>query len=165
MHLYNPAKDLFTQLSNLLAQLSDKEYMQPCSVLSNATIGQHLRHIIELYQELEKGYEKGVVHYEERNRSFELESNKESAAAAIGVLLNTLDRPDKPLLLISEYGDQVPVTVHTNYYRELIYNMEHTVHHMALIRVGILTNTTIQLPDSFGVASSTLKFRQQQCAQ
>jgi len=29
------------------------------------------------------------------------------------------------------------IVISTNYFRELIYNLKHTVHHMALIGVGI----------------------------
>ena len=52
----------------------------------------------------------------------------------------------------------------TNYYREIAYNLEHTIHHMALIRVGLRELGDIAVDDSYGVASSTLKYRKQ-CAQ
>jgi hypothetical protein len=57
-----------------------------------------------------------------------------------------------------------PIIISTNYFREVAYNIEHTIHHMALIRVGINETTNILLPENFGVASSTIKYRKQ-CAQ
>jgi len=54
--------------------------------------------------------------------------------------------------------------VETNYYRELIYNLEHTIHHMALIKVGINEVSCIAVPEGFGIATSTIKFRRS-CAQ
>ena len=77
-----------------------------------------------------------------------------------------MERKDKPLLLIAEdYGIELaPVNIKTNYYRELAYNLEHTIHHMALIRVGIAEVSSLSVPENFGVAYSTLKFRER-CAQ
>jgi hypothetical protein len=70
------------------------------------------------------------------------------------------------LVLEACYDDQSveSITISTNYYREIAYNLEHTIHHMALIRVGLNEVSGIQLPDDFGVASSTVKHRKQ-CAQ
>jgi len=46
----------------------------------------------------------------------------------------------------------------------MAYNLEHTIHHMALMKAGIREVAGIEMPESFGVASSTLKFRSA-CAQ
>ena len=53
---------------------------------------------------------------------------------------------------------------HTNYHREIAYNLEHTIHHMALIKVGICELSDIRVPEGFGVATSTMKYRKE-CAQ
>jgi len=81
-------------------------------------------------------------------------------------IYNGLERPNKKLMLESNYDEHniETITVATNYYREIIYNLEHTVHHMALIRVGINEVSNITVPEGFGVASSTIKYRQA-CAQ
>ena len=47
----------------------------------------------------------------------------------------------------------------SNYDREVMYNLEHTIHHKALIKVGINELTQMILPSSFGVAPSTLQYR------
>lgn len=166
MQLQQAVNNIFVQLSGSLSQLSPPQYRQPCTTLFNNTIGQHVRHIIELFQCLENGYESGVVNYEKRKRDELIESDKELAARLLIDLHRVLNKPNKLLTLEACYDDQVTesIAIETNYYREIAYNLEHTIHHMALIRVGITEISTIQLPDDFGVASSTIKYRKQ-CAQ
>lgn len=165
MVLQQPVNELLLQLKELLLALSNQEYTKAIPVLSGASIGAHTRHVIELFQALFSGYEVGNVNYEARKRDYLIESNQHIAIEKLDELNSLLQKPDKSLQLISEYGIDNQVIVATNYYRELIYNIEHAVHHMALIRVAIITETNIFLPNSFGVASSTLKFRESKCAQ
>jgi len=157
---------VFVQLSESLNQLSNEEYVKPSKVLRNTTIGQHVRHIIELFQCLEKGYDDGVVNYEKRKRDYQIESNKELACSLLKDIYQCMERPNKEIMLETEdYCDTMQlVSIPSNYYRELAYNLEHTIHHMALIRVGINEVSSVVLPEEFGVAYSTVKYRQQ-CAQ
>ena len=54
------------------------------------------------------------------------------------------------------------IRMNTNLQRELAYNLEHIVHHMALMRVGLKELLpSIIIPKNFGVADSTQRFRQQ----
>jgi hypothetical protein len=165
MILKQPIQHVFIQLSHALDQLTDEEYMQPSFILFNATIGQHVRHIIELFQCLEKGYDEGVVNYEKRKRDYRIESDREFATKCLRVIYRELDKPDKRMILEAEdYDDIVSVVrIPSNYYREIAYNLEHMIHHMALIRIGVNEVSSVVLPDEFGVAYSTIKFRQQ-CA-
>jgi hypothetical protein len=146
---------LLEQLKYVLEELTNEQYVTPVKVLSRATIGQHTRHILEFFTELHKGYENGIVDYDKRLRNHVIESDKLSAINLVHEILISLDKPDKQLILHVEYGD-----INTNYFRELNYNMEHTVHHMALIRIGLEAISDIVVPDGFGVAASTLKYRQ-----
>ena len=166
MKIQNAIQNVFVQLSESIRQLTDKEYTQPSNILFNATIGQHVRHIIELFMELEKGYACGTVNYENRKRDYRIETEREFAAELLHKIYAAIDRPDKYLLLEAGYdedSDEV-LTIQSNYYREVVYNLEHTVHHMALIRVGINEVSNVRLPDGFGVAPSTIKYRRA-CAQ
>ncbi len=166
MQLQQAVNNVFVQLAGTLDQLTQQEYVQPCSTLFNNTIGQHVRHIIELFQCLESGYDEGMVNYEKRRRDLLIETDKEFAARLLQDIFSNLSRANKELILEAIYDEHAtePITISTNYYREIAYNLEHTIHHMALIRVGVNEVSAIELPEDFGVASSTVKYRKQ-CAQ
>jgi len=164
--LKQPIQQVFAQLSETLNQLSNEEYIRSSRILLNATIGQHVRHIIELFQCLEKGYDEGIVNYEKRKRDYQIETNKELAAASLKTVYQNMERPNKEIILEAEdyYDTMEIVSIPSNYYRELAYNLEHTIHHMALIRVGVNEVSSVKLPGEFGIAYSTVKYRNQ-CAQ
>ncbi len=166
MLLKQPIQNVFVQLTETLNQLSAEHYVQPSKILFNASIGQHVRHIIELFLCLEKGYESGVVNYEKRKRDYQIETDKDLAIQLLKDIYQRLDRPNCNLVMEAEdyENTEAVVAIPSNYYREIAYNLEHTIHHMALIRVGVNEVSTIELPQEFGVAYSTIKYRQQ-CAQ
>ncbi len=145
-----------------LEQLTCEQYRRPCRALSNATVGQHVRHIIELFICLENGYYTGIVNYDKRKRDLSIETDRVFASSLLKSIYLQLDKKNKNLVLQASYDDLASesFSIETNYYREVVYNLEHTVHHMALIRVGLLEVSAVQVPESFGVASSTRKYRE-----
>lgn len=161
MQLQQAVKNVFVQLSETIRLLSQPQYVQQCTNLGNNTIGQHVRHVIELFQCLESGYPGNSVNYEKRKRDVVIETNKDLALQLLQNIYLQLDKPDKELVLYASYDEHSaePISIPTNYFREVAYNLEHTIHHMALIRVGIKEVSDIALPDEFGVASSTVKHR------
>jgi hypothetical protein len=163
MSLFSSIKDSFTQLSVVLEQVSDEEYIQPSQILSNATLGQHTRHIIEMYHCLLNGYDDGVVCYDHRRRDEAIEKNKQVAMQLLVDIVARSEQPNKPLELTAVYGDSTAevLKVNTNYFRELAYNLEHTIHHMALIKVRLKELNKADVHQSFGVASSTTRYREQ----
>jgi len=160
--LLNAIKENLDELSGLLTQLSAAEYTQCFPQLGEATIGQHMRHIIELYQCLEKAYISGMVEYDNRKRDLVLQTDPEAALEAIANLKSVLDKPDKELLL-QFVNDDHQELIPTNYKRELLYNLEHSIHHQALIKVA-LRQLDVTISDDFGLAKSTIAYRNQ-CAQ
>ncbi|MBS1490444.1 MAG: DinB family protein [Bacteroidetes bacterium] len=149
------------QLQQLLSTLTNQQYQERIPVLSNATIGQHTRHIIEFFIELNRGYESGRVNYDARKRDPEIETNTGCALRKLQIIKEGLNKKNKPLFLDCDFGqeDVLLHTIPTSLERELVYNLEHTIHHMAIIRIGVSAISTILLPDYFGVATATLKFR------
>ena len=144
-------------LKEVLQNLPEGLYAKPCNCLSGATIGQHTRHIVELYQCLLLAYETDTVNYDDRPRNTIIENNQDFALKTISEIQNTIEKPDKDLLLINNLNDEC-FHIRSTYFREVFYNLEHTIHHQALLRVGIEALCEINLPDTFGVAPSTTKY-------
>jgi hypothetical protein len=161
MQLFIHTESLFQQIRDFLYQLSREQYDQKLPVLYGSSVGQHVRHIIECFEELEKGYKTGTVNYDNRQRSLLLETDKDAAIESMDHILLSIDKPNKVLQLSAVYNIDASHTtiVDTNYYREWMHNIEHIVHHMALIKTGAQSFKDIQLSASFGIAVSTQRAR------
>lgn len=146
------------QFKEVLLQLPENCYAESCPTLSGATIGQHTRHIIELYQCLLAGYDASEICYDHRKRDKRIEQDIALAVNALQQIQQCLEQPNRDVVVSYEL-DGREEKFQSNYYREAMYNLEHTIHHQALIKVAIILMTSIVLPESFGVAPSTLQYR------
>jgi hypothetical protein len=119
-----------------------------------------------MFQCLEFGYINGVVNYEKRRRDKEIETCRVLAIEMLRSISAGLDKEDRALVLEGVYNDDSTESMQfpTNYYREVVYNLEHTIHHMALIRVGLREISDLSLPENYGLASATVKHNRE-CAQ
>jgi hypothetical protein len=154
-------RSTLTQLQQVLSELSDDEYKKPLPVLSHASIGQHTRHIIEFFQALHKGYDSGIVDYDNRERNNALETNHLLATQALEAIMDCMSMKDKDILLVAAYSGNPAeaLSVKTTYHREVMYNLEHAIHHTAMIKIGIRQSTDVEVPSDFGVAPSTIAYR------
>lgn len=151
------------ELIYLLDQLSDKEYSKSCIALSNATIGEHTRHIIEMFQCLENGYDCGVLNYDNRERNTKIQTQTAFAKQSIIEIKSRLKSENK-IIYLEQKSEESALSIQSTYYRELLYNLEHCIHHQALIKVAVLQFENILIDENFGVARSTIEYRKQ-CAQ
>lgn len=158
--LSNSCSDQLEELSDLLLQLSSIDYYQISSVFRTSSIGQHVRHILELFECLLSQYESGKINYDSRKRDLKLENNPAFALEKIREIQTKINLPDKDLILSHEQTPESPL-IKTTYFRELLYNLEHCVHHQALIRLACLAIPGISIPDNFGVAKSTIHYTSQ----
>ena len=150
-------------LQDLLLALKDEQFTQRISFLNESTIGAHTRHIIELIQCLTNGYEKGEVDYINRERNLNIEQNKNVAIHELHTVAIHIQHKDKKMDLLAEnLLNENIIRVSTSYFREIEYNKEHTIHHLALIRVALREMNLKIVNDSFGVAHATLKYISQQ---
>lgn len=156
------------EIIGLMKQIEENDFVASPPVFFGASISKHLRHIYEFYNCLLSAEESGIVDYDSRQRDLKLEEDKEYAIQKFLELASRIkeDRTHSDLQLVSlyHYGE---TTFHSNtsFERELIFNVEHLVHHLAIIKQGIITNfQNIELSENFGVARSTLDYRQKQKA-
>jgi hypothetical protein len=159
---------VITQLGALMNYLGQDGYSRPLPVLGRNSIGRHVRHVIELYKALVDGYNSGVISYDDRKRDVRMESDITFAAEQLNSIIEGISLlSDKPVVLLSSFdnkGNQEH-RINSSYYRELAYNIEHTIHHMALIRIAVEQHfPEVPIEEEFGVAPSTIRYRTQ-CAQ
>jgi hypothetical protein len=152
-------KQQLESLSNLIKELTDSQYSHRISHLGNASIGGHARHIIELLECAITGFETGLIDYVNRKRNLDLQSNRMLACGTISAIIKDINSSDKLLEMLVETDDEFQKnTVSTTYYREIVYNTEHTIHHLALIKVALIEMQLSLVDDNFGMAYSTIKY-------
>jgi len=146
-------------LSSLLLLLNDKQYNQKIAFLGNASIGGHTRHIIELLKCATDGYHIGTVDYLNRIRNLAIETDRSFAIHELSQMAEQIIQSDKQMNLVMECCEEITSNyVTTTYFREIVYNAEHTIHHLALIRVALREMKLEIVGEDFGMAYSTIKF-------
>lgn len=151
------------ELIHLLGQLSNGDYAESCAELSGASIGEHTRHIIEMFQCLENQYDFGIINYDKRERNVLIQTDANFAQNQIISIQNNLEKENKNLIL-QQIIDEEEISIQSNYQRELLYNLEHCIHHQALIKVAVLKCSAVFVDENFGVARSTIEYRKR-CVQ
>lgn len=158
--LFVSLKNNLQSLVDLLQQLSAGQYNKPCETLSGASVGKHYRHIIEMFTCLLDNYEEGLVSYDHRPRDKTIETDVEIALQKLELLTKKIEKPNKSITIEQTLAEE-KLLIKSNYYRELLYNLDHTIHHQALIKIGVTGFDNILLDNDFGVAPSTISYRSQ----
>ncbi len=162
MSIIERTKSILSDTRYFLVELSDSTYSMPIPLLSNASIGQHTRHLLEFYQCLISQMAGEEINYDKRMRKKEIEEETASAIDAIHQIEKHLkDLPtEKALTIRGRATDGVPIK--TNLEREILYNLEHSIHHLAIIKIGLkIVAPNLDIPENFGVAPSTIAYRNQ----
>jgi hypothetical protein len=164
MKTVDVAAGIIFQLMEVLNRIDQEKYTQKLEIISNATLGEHIRHILDFFICLRDSEFTQTVNYDLRARNVVLETNLKRTIQEIHDIIKFLSRidPKRIIDLEGRYGNQ-SFKIQTSFQREIIYNIEHAIHHLALIRIAINFHfPEITLPENFGIADSTIRFRQQQ---
>lgn len=153
-----------TVIRSLVSTLSVGHYRDPLNILSGSSIGAHVRHILEFYICLLRDNGNSVVSYDERERNHRIETEKEFTLSLIDDIILSLNslKQDKPLTLKSDFsaGEEDPIFFSTSLFRELGYCLEHSIHHEALIKIGVKSlQVENVVSENFGVAPSTIRYQ------
>lgn len=151
------------QLADFIRIADSNHYTESSELLLGSSIGQHVRHILEFYHCLKEGYAFQKVNYDLRKRELSIEQDPSVALVMIKELVQWLQEAEPvALTLEGSYtpGDEHTFSIATHLERELVYNIEHSIHHMAIIKIAALNLYLYELPADFGIAASTLRHRQ-----
>jgi uncharacterized damage-inducible protein DinB len=166
MHLKNVAVALLDQLGAVAMSIDDDDYAQPLPLISNATVGKHIRHTLEFVDIMVTALKTGTISYDKRAHDKSLDTDRQLALHMITKLKIALKQLDQNVDLTLEV--EFPLAgislqnVPTNLLRELVYNIEHMVHHMAILKIALANHfPSVELSGDFGVAQSTLVYQAQ----
>ncbi|WP_428656944.1 DinB family protein [Runella sp.] len=155
--------DVLFQLRDLLTIISYEAYSSPLPLLHGSSVGKHIRHTLEFYQCLFEQAPHGFVDYDARNRNMRLENDPAFSLSFIHTLEESLTKaiPQTPITLKTSFLGNESEHIQTSWARELVYMAEHAIHHFAVIKIALREQfPEITLPAHFGVAYSTIKYRE-----
>ncbi len=166
MQVQTNAEYIFNQLTDLLDHLSDDQYISTPEIFSGASVGKHYRHIIEFFQCVSLAGATDTICYDNRLRDVRIENSRALAKELLSDLkqdLATMDN-EKRLTLVGDlatsYSSENSYML-TSLFREFHYAVEHAIHHMAIIKMGVTQSfPDVVIATEFGVAPSTLRYQQ-----
>ena len=165
--LINANQQTLIDAETLLLDISDSAYTLVADPFT-ASLGTHMRHITDHYQQLLGGLSHRRVDYDSRDRNELVETVRLEMVALIRSLISQLgelaENSDCELSVVLSIDEnartpEVPSTLA----RELVFLQSHTTHHCAIIS-AMLKLQGVFVPESFGIAPSTLKYEHLQCA-
>ncbi|MES2380624.1 MAG: DinB family protein [Bacteroidota bacterium] len=167
IQLKQSCQTILSQVADLVNQMQEDDYAKNLDLLSGNTVAKHVRHVLELYVQLLSGIAQQEVNYDKRERNLLLEHNKTYTLGFINDLQAQIDglSDTDNLLHLNSLINNEEVLVKSSLARELVYNIEHAIHHMAIMNIACKHYFDyIQLDKNFGVAYATIQF-QQTCVQ
>lgn len=156
-------------LKNLLENITDTSFSQKNNSLFGASIGEHFRHIIEFYLCVLDNNIQEIINYDLRKRDHVLETKAKEGIYVINRVLDELEQlephQDIPVTIETSLDkNQANKGVSSSFFRELMYCLDHCIHHQSLIKIGLMEQGLTHIVNAnFGVAFSTQQYRNQ-CA-
>jgi hypothetical protein len=132
------------------------EFYQDCNA------GKHIRHVLDHLLTFIVSVETGVLDYNCRNRESIEESDWHAAQAQLDQIISTLEAlpiGEQTLQVISETDSGVEMIEHfsSNVPREILFLINHTMHHAAYIRL-LAKGCDITFPEHIGIAPATATY-------
>jgi hypothetical protein len=139
---------------------NDQQYH---TFIGEASIGKHIRHLLEFFQSLEIGIVTGMINHDARARNSDYETHRFNAFQALSESIQNikekihtveLDQVVNFLQTPNIGGPRIifPTTIG----REMMTACDHATHHFAIIKT-MADQLGIKLASNFGVSVATIK--------
>ncbi len=162
MNLIQQNIKILQQLVGAIQAMPTGIYATKYDLLSNSSLGMHVRHVIEFYECFLNNNVPSFVNYDERQRNMQLNEDAQYAIDCITAVQSKLEDFSTDGLISLGAGTIATNDVYTmqsSTNRELYYLLEHTVHHMAIVKMTLFVHANeVILPANFGVATSTINY-------
>jgi len=151
------------QTRRLLLHIEPDLYHRPLPEYSGSSLGQHFRHILEFFICLERGRSSSCIDYAARERNMLYETNPLLAAEALDLFEEAMQSFDiqEPISVRAEFNGELRPEYESSLGREMLFVFDHAIHHLALIKIGLMTHAVHLIADDpdLGVSPSTLMAR------
>ena len=160
--LRNALTQSLLQVSDILDAVHALPEDKALTFYQGSNAGKHIRHVLDHLLTFIPSIESGVLDYNRRNRESTVETDWKAAQAQLDDILKTLETlpiSEQPLKVISEidFCEESDQHFTSNVPREVLYLVNHTVHHVAYIKL-LAANHDIILPEHIGVAPATATY-------
>lgn len=164
----NSSIEVFDQLASFIDSIDNDIYKAYSRPLFDSSIGQHLRHILDIYQALIRNKQDKIIDYDIRLRGIPLETERHDAIITLKAIRQWLMQltPDdmcRPVNISTEVAisEQHSAIFQTSFGRELFFASNHTIHHLALM-VTLAKVLGCQVSNDYGVAPATATYIREQ---
>lgn len=151
-----------SQCDQILGVVSQKSYADASK--GGATIGAHVRHILDRFHCFFAGLPDAAIDYDARKRDKEIEQNLSAAAFAVSSVGRRIEQlsakpGDLELIAVKEavLATSPSVEIASTLERELMGLITHSIHHLAII-VMIAKSFGYEFDADLGKAPSTIAF-------
>lgn len=163
-------QNIISQLSDFIKQFSNDEYALKIDLISGSSIGMHVRHILEFYSCFLDNLTNQEICYDSRKRELVYEVDVNLTLSKFKDISKQINKISENTVICitsnTSNNEKDSVIIKTSLARELLYTLDHAIHHMALIKIAAKTSfPETKINPEFGVAPSTLRFQKAQCAQ
>lgn len=148
----------------LLDLIKRYQLTEPMSLMGGSTIGQQFRHIIEFYLILIKALDTKLVCFDKRSRKPSIEKDPDIIKELFYQIKDILKKLNSDKKLQLEHGNSYSddryceEKINTTLMRELHFVLEHSIHHLAIIKMAVRSICPeIKIDVEIGVAPSSLQ--------
>ncbi|GAA3918808.1 DinB family protein [Litoribacillus peritrichatus] len=164
----NASIEILDQISNFIMELDDASYTKVSKPLFDSSIGQHLRHILDIFQALMTSENGDLIDYDLRRRGIPLETDRMAGLQEIDQVREWLlslepEQLDNDVVISTEVAlvTQQTAEFRTTFGRELCFASSHLTHHLALMVVHAKL-LGLEVDSQLGVAPATATYIREQ---